>query len=297
MSLIVGQYYRGNSKQKPEQWGPVSHCESAVRSYFEDVLGECCPTAYTPFWDNAGQSPTVFFTSNITTAGPVWVHNGLSFDGNDDTAYFSSGGDLTPNNQLSVFVHGKLLTLPTGNEGLVSKYVGRNSSGTYIDERSWGLLLTSAGNIRSVYSTTGANEATYVVDNTKETISTGDTFSAGLVWEASTRSDTYNLISKVSGTPAGSIHTSSYPVQIGNTYHEIGFPDAASTIINALFYSVIIALSAYSDNTLYTLADNPYAAIKPPTFRTYFDLSETPTGGWPKKRTLTGPFWGPFGGI
>lgn len=74
MSLIVGQHYRGDLKQKPKQWGSVSMVSAAMRDNADRIYNIDYEKIilYAPFWENAGL-PRDYISNNsfvlLPTAG------------------------------------------------------------------------------------------------------------------------------------------------------------------------------------------------------------------------------------
>lgn len=86
--LIFDSKYPGWGKNKPQQWGPQSAVQSAMRHWAEQMgINPAKLLLYMPVWEGIGIPHNYGLEGSATLDGPVWssLHpNTLYFDGTDD---------------------------------------------------------------------------------------------------------------------------------------------------------------------------------------------------------------------
>lgn len=278
MALISGQYYRGNPKQKPKQWGSASDVFSNAKELLHKIGITHELSSFIPFWGPSFIDYVSYNSANLYYG--FFEHSGISPYDSDINFNLMLGSRIYVN--TTVGFTDFLVFTPTShtgtNPGIWRSGTGSNGTSFHIFQgstlRPW-VRISGTDNIKP---TSGDS----LVYNKQQVVSAS--IKAG-------ESVKYFLCGALeyTGSLAGSATFDIYHLlrQYIDYEHFKGS------------YSFFMSFDGkLHDNQVMFLQDNLFYLLQPPTFRTYFDLStEPPAESWPKQRTLTGPFWGPFGGI
>ena len=261
MSLIVGQYYRGNPKQKPKQWGSVSTVQATVFNNAEKIgINPSNIPIAIPFWELAGNIPYNYGQlGNPTLTGSYnWQDDGLRLNYSDGLLTIPYGESLI-NNTAATAVFGVLINknAELGSDALniVNSLFGKgiysyaSLTPSYYKRAVIRIFGTSTDSTTSIVNSPVDTKLNFCFSWDRgyaETLLKGQDFFDRKTEEA------YTDIIPTTGTT---------DVQIG------GSGDA---VFNML---CVVNDTVNSD----FLIDNPYYLFQPPTFRTYFDLAEAGT--------------------
>lgn len=276
MSLIVGQYYRGNPKQKPKQWGSYNGVQSVLKNRLENA-GIPTPVFYYPFWEMAGKFRDIIsglhggdfsgelgweengvHVSNISTPGYSTLNN--SFSASDNTPWtIALTFKSKSNNQTKVILAGYNNSV---SYGYLARYPGSKFRIRFVTAIDF-TTITNFYNVTTIIITCNGSKTNNIT-----------AYQDGVLKDVKTSASTaFDL-------------------------NMIGTSNTTYTAENDIIYQLSAWDSCLTYSQVSLFSNNVFYYIQPPTFRTYFDLStEPPAESWPKQRTLTGPFWGPFGGI
>jgi hypothetical protein len=191
---------------------------------------------------NEGSGNKVFDLSgnkrNCTLNGPVWYPDGIYLDGTNDQFYAADDPAWTPSNGLTVMVKLTLHTGPPDNiEGIVAHYIGQDSGGNPVSQRSWILGINTSDQLFVALSSDGTYQsANNVTGGT--TLTVGNTIAASFTWNPNDSTKLYlnGVQDGSNATSPSSLHNSTYPLYVGCQYGEYGHPSQADFTINATIW-------------------------------------------------------------
>lgn len=276
MSLISGLYYCGNPKQKPKQWGPFSTVRSVLRDRLEHLGISYEDVAIAiPVWESTGGIARSYGPSPYDLPVNHWYGQSI-FHGASETIT-GPAIQIILKPFWSIFLDVKYRGVTSVDSAQLIE-VGGVSGGDYFRMGSF------YGAIRTMHYNNYAGIGLYVAGFSNDQFS----------YVYTVRSNTDHRVF-IDGVNAASDTTTS--IGQGDSWRT-DFKFTSDSDNDWLINQIIVFYISLSDTQIADLTDRPWQLWQPPTFRTYFDLStDPPAEGWPKQRTLTGPFWGPFGGI
>ncbi len=167
-------------KQKPRQYGPLSHVQYSLQSNCDDNGVDYKKLLlYLPLWGQSGIPVNLGRRGSVTVSGPIWTKDGLYFDGTNDRVDLAL--EVGPTEPLSFMVHcrftggldqqaisianksvanqqHRLYLRYTDNDIKASSYDGTvhdaelNGSGLGFDKDSVFAAVFAASNSRTVYA-------------------------------------------------------------------------------------------------------------------------------------------------
>lgn len=263
MSLIVGQYYRGNPKQKPKQWGSASAVFSNAKELLHKIGITHELSSFIPFWGPSFIDYVSYNSANLYYGS--FKHSGISPDSGNVNFNLMLGSSIYVNTTgFTDFLVFTPTSYTRENPGIWRS--GTSSSGTSFhifqgaSLRPW-VMISGTDNIKP---TSGAS----LVYNKQQVVSVS--IKAG-------ESVKYFLCGALeyTGSLAGSVTFDIYHL-LRQYYNYDHFKGS---------YSFFMSFDGkLHDDQVMFLQDNLFYLLQPPTFRTYFDLAE---GGWSTINCIT----------
>jgi len=269
MSLIVGQYYRGDPKQKPKQWGPVSTVQSEV-FYKTTKLGidPAHLVLYNPCWNGGNQYNYGYVPTIGTNTNAQYTNNKLNFNAINSNLNYGSNPGL--NNLPALTIITQMTPLGGGENGYGCIYEKSNTDTSGARFRTTDI---NALHFRADYSSADLRKYT-----TNSAYTLGSKYTFTLTWDGSPNSNGVAIY--IDGTEESYIvdeNGSGDRVSDASNDLIIGQrTDGDRTIDADMDYIMVFSSVLTIDQQLF-IYENPYYLIQPPTFRTYFDLAETGT--------------------
>lgn len=247
MSLISGLYFRGDPKQKPKQWGPLS----SVHSYIIDrcrFIGAPNLFMYSAFWENAG-STTIDLKNNrvLNFSNHSWQKGSVLFN---NTTLISE------------------MTGPYGTGSISYGCMLKFSTTDAINRHVFNIGLPTANNMTYMICLSGRIKfGAWGFDTLSDGIFADNKWHSVFVIYNGLNFKLYvDGVSIKESIAYSSLNISAAPIVLGNyrlggSYYYSGYMDSPWCFDGAV-----------SEYVVEFLNENPYYLIQPPTFRTYFDF-------------------------
>lgn len=265
-----------NPNIKPRQWGPVEQVQRAVRDYYENTLGVAAPSSMCPFWENSGQLPRPVVGPSFggVNSFPTWQGNLFYLNGTTDALY----GDVVPkyiNNGASFSILFRWTCYgDTTGSGTYDRYL----SNTEDNDSFW--QIAEANNnteIRFVLQTTTGDQHQYygspeIQANPTQIVSDVITINMAYAQNNALRARWYRdgrqLIT--------GLFTSTFAMGINHRLEIGGRIHSGTTFGNyrrLWLDQLAFVQGALTQAQVNVWSDNPYAAIQPRSFPSYFFVS------------------------
>lgn len=258
MSLIVGQYYRGDPKQKPKQWGSDSAVQSALYSNLKKLgIDPSVVALACPLWCPGNQHD---YANNLNgvSSGVNYYHGGQYFT-TDNTITFAPNSAINNPDKFTIFIRLNQFDIVYAD--------------TIFTKAIWYAKVMSASSRRiaftiDLFGTDISRLYSYQPKNTLDNLVfqwTGEhNLPANLGVLNFYRNGVLQTPDSTTAVTGGSTTNddSSHDLVIGNL--TTSFMDQFVFFRDALTFEQIESLN-----------DNPWQLWQPPIFRAYFDLAES----------------------